>query len=307
MYLAALRAGEELAKRLNDEDYAKRCRKIYDSGSQKIATLFNGEFYEQIEDPKHPKAIGVGKGCYIDQVMGQFWSNQVGLGRLYNAEHQKSALRALWKYNYVPEYGEFRQGFKEGRHYATQGDSGLLMCTWPNGGLRDDFKKHWQYAYFNEFMTGFEYQVAAHMIAERDSDLVRNGLAITRAIHDRYSATRGRNPYNEIECSDHYARAGASYGVFLALCGFHFDQELGLIQFDPVIQTDHFKAPFITSDGWGTYEQKKGITTITLHHGKLRLDQIQLAGKTPSELKLNGKPVTLPKLNMKAGDVLTMG
>jgi non-lysosomal glucosylceramidase len=48
------------------------------------------------------------------------------------------------------------------------------MCTWPQGGLRDDFTKHWQYAYFNECMTGFEWQAAAHMVQEgvpiRDAD-----------------------------------------------------------------------------------------------------------------------------------------
>jgi hypothetical protein len=31
---------------------------------------------------------------------------------------------------------------------------------------RVKFKKHWQYAYFNECMTGFEWQVAAHMVQE---------------------------------------------------------------------------------------------------------------------------------------------
>jgi len=59
-------------------------------------------------------------------------------------------------------------------------------------------------------MTGFEYQVAAHMIWE---GLVLEGLAITRTIHDRYHAAK-RNPYNEVECSDHYSRAMMSYGVF---------------------------------------------------------------------------------------------
>jgi len=306
MYLAALRAGEELAKRMDDSAYAKRCADIFALGSHKINSLFNGEFYEQIEDPKHTGAIGVGKGCYIDQVMGQFWSNQVGLGRLYKPEHQKTALRSLWKYNFVPEYGAFRQEFKKGRHYAGQGDSGLLMCTWPKGGLRPNFKKHWQYAYFNEFMTGFEYQAAAHMIAERDPDLVRNGLAITRAIHDRYSDKLGRNPYNEIECSDHYARAGSSYAVFLALCGFHFDQAIGLLRFDPVLTAGKFKVPFITSEGWGTYEQQDGHAKISLHYGTLRLDQIELGQRTPSTLQLNNKAINLPALNMQAGDILTM-
>jgi non-lysosomal glucosylceramidase len=308
MYLASLRAGEELALAMGEDDFAKTARDIFRKGSENIAALFNGEFYEQQEDPKHLNAIGVGKGCYIDQAMGQFWANQVGLGRLYNAEHQKSALRALWKYNFVPEYGSFRKGFKEGRHYAITGDSGLLMCTWPKGGLRPDFKKHWQYAYFNEFMTGFEYQAAAHMVAERDDDLVQNGLAITRAIHDRYSAKRGRNPYNEIECSDHYARAGSSYAVFLALCGFEYDQGKGRLAFDPVIQKDHFRAPFTTSKAWGTYEQKDGKATLTITHGTLVLNQIDLAlfkGRQP-KASLNGKPVGIRNLNMSEGDVLTL-
>ncbi|MGC4013545.1 MAG: GH116 family glycosyl-hydrolase [Luteolibacter sp.] len=145
MYLGALRAGEELARAAGDAEFSAQCRSIYEMGSKNIAKLFNGEYYVQIEDPAHPEAIGVGTGCYIDQVMGQFWANQTGLGRLYQADHQKSALRALWKYNFITDYWTFRKGFPNGRFYGTDGDYGLLMCTWPKGGLREDFKKHWQY------------------------------------------------------------------------------------------------------------------------------------------------------------------
>jgi uncharacterized protein (DUF608 family) len=306
MYLAALRAGEELATDAGDAEFAKTARTIYEKGRENIAKLFNGEFYEQIEDPKHLNKIGVGKGCYIDQVMGQFWANQTGLGRLYHASHQKSALRALWKYNFVPDYGPFRKGFSLGRHYASGGDAGLLMCTWPKGGLRPDFMKHWQYAYFNEFMTGFEYQAAAHMVAEGDDDLVQHGLAITRAIHDRYCAKLGRNPYNEIECSDHYARAGASYGVFLAACGFHFDQAKGLLRFDPVLQKDNFKAPFLTSEAWGTFTQTAKDASLTLTHGTLRLKSVELPAFAGKKLRmsLNDQPAPEGELNLKKGDTL---
>ncbi len=306
MYLAALRAGEEMAREMGDAKLAGELRDIHAMGAKNIEKLFNGEFYEQIEDPAHLNKIGVGKGCYIDQVMGQFWANQTGLGRINNAGHQKSALRALWKYNFVPEYGAFRQGFPQGRHYATRGDSGLLMCTWPKGGLRDDFKKHWQYAYFNEFMTGFEYQAAAHMVAERDDDLVLHGLAITRAIHDRYSAARGRNPFNEIECSDHYARAGASYAVFLALCGFHFDQSKGLLRFDPVIQKENFKTPFTTSEAWGTFEQATNHAKLTVTHGRLRLKSVELPAFNGKSMRmtLNGQAVPEAEIQLAAGDVL---
>jgi uncharacterized protein (DUF608 family) len=306
MYLAALRAGEELAREAGDEPFATTARKVYERGRTNIGKLFNGEFYEQQEDPAHLDKIGVGKGCYIDQVMGQFWANQTGLGRLYDADHQKSALRSLWKYNFVPDYGPFRQQFKLGRHYATPGDRGLLMCTWPKGGLRPDFTKHWQYAYFNEFMTGFEYQAAAHMVAERDEDLVEHGLAITRAVHDRYSAAHGRNPYNEIECSDHYARAGSSYAVFLAVCGFHFDQAKGLLRFDPVILKHRFRAPFLTSEAWGTFTQTTEGASITLTRGTLRIRTVELpafAGKS-FRRSLNGSSAPDAEIQLSAGDTL---
>jgi len=39
--------------------------------------------------------------------------------------------------------------------------------------------------------------------------MVMEGLAVERAVHDRYHAAK-RNPWNEVECGDHYARSMAS-------------------------------------------------------------------------------------------------
>ncbi|HAR66764.1 MAG TPA: hypothetical protein DCR55_11190 [Lentisphaeria bacterium] len=199
-----------MVKRVEDTEFEALCRDLFDKGSKNIEALYNGEYYVQEEDPAHPDAIGVSQGEYIAQVIEQFWANQLGRGRLHNQDHIQSALNALWKHNFVTDVAAFRETFRKGRFYACDGDAGLIMCSWPNGGIRDDFMNHSQHDYFNECMSGFEYQAAAQMIAEGTPKLITQGLAITRAIHDRY-APKKRNPYNEFECSDHYARAMASH------------------------------------------------------------------------------------------------
>lgn len=300
LYIAALRAGEEMAKCVGDTAFEVLCRDLYQKGSQNIEKLYNGEYYVQQEDPAHPEAIGVGKGVYIDQVIGQFWANQVGLGRLYNEQHIQSALNTLWKHNFVSDVASFRNTFRKGRFYAWSGDAGLIMCSWPNGGLRDDFMNHWQYDYFNECMSGFEYQVAAHMIAEGTPDLIMKGLAITRAIHDRYAPEK-RNPYNEIECSDHYARAMSSYAVFLAACGFDYDGPAGMIGFDPVIHPENFRAPFTAAEGWGTFSQSIGKgelkAELSVNWGSVKLQTIHL---NPHGMEVKEVEVTIDGKKLEA-------
>jgi hypothetical protein len=107
--------------------------------------------------------------------------------------------------------------------------------------------------------------------------LVEKGLAIARMIHDRYDAFR-RNPFNEIECSDHYARSMASYGVFLAACGFDYHGPKGHLAFAPRLTPEKFRAPFTAAEGWGTFSQERvGPSqrhTIEVRWGQLRLKSL---------------------------------
>jgi len=283
LYLACLRAGAAMAAEMGDEPFVKRCTTIAERGSKRmVERLYNGEYFIQILDPGHAKAINTNDGCHIDQVFGQSWAFQVGLPRVLPEVQTKAALEALWKYNFTPDVGPYRRDFKSipgGRWYAMPGEGGLLMCTWPKGGAE---KAKGQGAdpgfvgYFNECMTGFEYQVAAHMIAE---GLVEKGLAVTRMIHDRYHAAK-RNPYNEVECSDHYARSMASYGVFLAACGFTYHGPKGHLGFAPRLTPADFRAAFTAAEGWATFSQKLGPNgqnaTIALKWGKLKLRTLAL-------------------------------
>jgi hypothetical protein len=126
-------------------------------------------------------------------------------------------------------------------------------------------------------MSGFEHQVASHMIAE---GMVTEGLAVTRAIHDRYRAEK-RNPYNEVECSDHYARAMASYGSFISACGFTCDGPKGMIGFAPRFGQQDFKAAFTAAEGWGSFSQKQAKDSLEaaleVKCGTVKLATIRLA------------------------------
>jgi hypothetical protein len=139
--------------------------------------------------------------------------------------------------------------------------------------------------YFNECMNGFEYQVAGHMIWE---GLVQEGLAVTRAVHDRYSASR-RNPYNEVECGDHYARSMASYGVYLAACGFEYHGPKAHIGFAPRLTPENFKAAFTSAEGWGTFSQNKQKAELVLQYGKLRVKTLSLAKRKITKVIVNGQ------------------
>ncbi len=136
------------------------------------------------------------------------------------------------------------------------------------------------------------------MIAE---GLVEEGLAVSRAIHDRYDAGR-RNPYNEIECSDHYSRAMASYGAFLAACGYESHGPHGHLGFAPKVRDGDgqtFKCAFTAAGGWGSYEEKMegaGLeAAVAVKWGAVRLTSLGLdfpVGTTTVMATLDGAPVT---------------
>lgn len=292
LYLASLAAAVEMAKAMQDINAVKKYSSILEAGKINIEKLFNGEFFIQNEDPKHKKAIGIGSGCYIDQVFGQSWAFQLGLGRLYNKEMIQTSLESLWKYNFVPDMGLLRDSISpknNGRPYALAGDAGLVMCTWPKGGKRDDWEKHWQFGYFNEVMTGFEHQLASHMIWEGKLDY---GFSLVKAIHERYGTTK-RNPYNEIECSDHYSRAMASYGAFIAACGFTYNGPKRQLGFAPKVNPENFKAAFTATEAWGSIQQTRTVTSQTnslkIAYGTLQLQEIEMVlanGKIASNIKV---------------------
>ncbi len=291
LYLGALAAGKAMALEVGDHDFARECDEILKRGQNNIVKeLYNGEYFIHKPDPSHPNAINTNDGCHIDQVLGQSVAFQAGIGeRIIPEDECRSALKSIWKYNYAPDaymYQKQHEFIKGARIYATLGEAGTIMCTWPKGGAeravpgmdqRDAESETWlgPGGYFDECMNGFEYQVASHMINE---GLLKEGLAITKSVHDRYNAKK-RNPYNEIECGDHYSRSMASYGVYNAVCGYDHHGPKRMLSFNPKINPENFKAAFIVAEGWGSFSQKRGngsqINLLEIKYGNLRINTFE--------------------------------
>jgi hypothetical protein len=297
-----------MAQEVGDAEFAARCRKVFEAGSQNTVTrLFNGEYFiQQVDLQKFPKHQ-YGDGCLADQLFGQGWAHQVGLGYLYPQDKVRAALKAIWTYNWAPDIGPQSAAHPPGRWFARPGEAGLFTCTWPKS-------KHLgpqAVPYRDEIWTGIEYQVAGHMAWE---GLTTEALAICRGIHERYHPLK-QNPWNEVECGDHYARALASYGVFLGLCGFACHGPRGELGFAPRLTPENFRTAFTTAEGWGTYDQKFQSSAfksqISLKWGTLRLKTLALtppAGAAPKRCAVSrkGAPVAATLTRQKGRWLVTL-
>lgn len=228
-YLGALRAGEEMSKYLGDKEFAKKCRRLFESGSAWTdKNLFNGEYYiQQVRPPMKIENINpllpagqasrdwanpdfqLGKGCLVDQLVGQYMAHVCGLGYLVNPANIAATLQSIMKYNYRENMWSH---FNHLRSYVFDDESALLMAGYPYE------RPEYPFPYYNEVMTGFEYVAAIGMLYEGQTD---NGLLCISNIRNRFDGLK-RNPFDEIECGHHYARAMASWAAPLAMSGFHY-------------------------------------------------------------------------------------
>jgi len=306
-YLGALRAGEEIARRLGDQDAADTYRRLFESGRAWIdQNLFNGEYYIQDVRPdaaslsSHGAHVSIGgqdrdpktgwpkyqfgTGCLSDQLIGQWMAEIVGLGKLLDPQNIRKALSSVFRYNWRADLTEHAN---PQRIYALNDEAGLLLCTWPRGG-----RPAFPFPYSDEVWTGLEYEVASHLIYE---GFVEEGVAVVKAARARHDGTR-RNPWNEFECGNHYARAMSSYALLLALSGFHINAAEGRLSFAPRVHTEDFRCFFSTNTGWGLYSQsvrgRAAAVSLEIRYGSVVLKSLNLPFKLTSAVAtLNGSTI----------------
>lgn len=262
-YLGALRAGEEMARIVGDNSSAIEYRKLFERGSQWIdENLFNGEFYIQeirglpanqiaphlrggmgAEGTENPQ-YQVGKGCLIDQLLGQYLAHVANLGPLVSPAHVHTTLRSLYRYNYKRTLVDHDN---VERTFALNNEAAMVICDYGNAP-----RPRIPFPYFAEVMTGFEHAAAALMIY---SGMVDEGVECIHNIRARYDGEK-RSPWDEAECGHHYARAMASWTSFVALSGFQYDGAEASVVALPRVPYRKFKCFWSTATGWGTFSYR---------------------------------------------------
>lgn len=305
LYLAALLAGAEMAEAMGNPKAAAEYREIFKSGQAKYdKMLFNGSYYTQkvsesakaYTDPsgRHTPAgrpkYQYGHGCLSDQLLGQWTAHVAGLGYVLPQKHVAKAMESVFKYNFKADLSEHQC---VQRVYALNDEAGLINCSWPKG-KREKFP----FPYSDEVWTGIEYQVAAHLIYE---GMIDEGLAVVNGIRERHDGL-ARNPWNEFECGDHYARAMASWSVLLALSGQFYDGRAKRLTMKPLVNKNNFNCIYTAADAYGQYSQTvdKGKVKIAVDCRAGRIGLAELAiqyplARAPKTIKvrasLNGKAV----------------
>lgn len=324
LYLAALRAAEEMAIVEGELELAARYRTIFESGQKFMnEKMWNGEFYfhlypvgmngnvgikngfklpTEIDDnaESYIKAFNEGKSGYLpgtacdaQQLFGQNWANQLGLGYILSPEKCKIAAKSIFKYNWTPDIATIYDFEKpNARILAAKGEAAMINGGWTKEQPRSFENTHDK----TNVWTGLEYEAACDMINE---GLLDEALVSIHSIHDRYDGTK-RSPWNEVEGSDHYSRAMHSWNILLTISGFTFDGPAGKLGFAPRLNPEDFKSFFSAAEGWGTISQKitgdKQEQQIEVKWGLLELKELKF--RLVNDLKtanvtvlVNGKPI----------------
>ena len=304
MYMAALKACEQMAIIVGDQKSADNYRAIWTVGiknqNEQLWDEKLGHYKEKSEFLEGKKVMT--DATSIDMLLGQWWANQLNLGQLYPVDRTMQSLAKIYKNN---KYTDTGSGYKATfRDFLGTGDTGWFMNTFPGAPPENSIY------YYHEVMSGFEYAAASAML---QYGMLEEGLDIIASIAERYDGRfRGEgevhlannscvfgtgSPFGEDECGDFYTRAMSSWSALLALQGFIYDGPKQTIGFKPTWQPEDHASFFTTSKAWGlfsqTQSQSEQTAEIAVKFGTAQIKNIVLATpdkKTASKItvKLDG-------------------
>lgn len=289
-YITALRASAAMATLMKDSknasmflDRAKLSATNYDK------ICFESDFGYYIADVTSKDCkYSYGPGCFVDQICAAGLSLACGFGYLMDETHEKSARKAIVANNIVtmPPFNDLQKHF-------FPGDTGITVCTYPNGKLGDGMM------YENLVSSGFTSPVIAGLIFDDNLD---DATKVTGFIRQRHDG-RNRSPWNEPECNLLYSRAMAHWNLLDQSCGFAFDATTGALKVVPTSsvvawnKNGHaFNALVVLPNGWGQYVLSKNGRTasLTSQCGTLQFSSLRISiNATAVTATLGGQAVNV--------------
>ena len=299
MYLTALKAAAEMAEVVGDGEAAKLYREIFAKGFRWTdENLFNGKYFVHKVDVKDKSVLfpyedavktywnaekqeikyQIQDGSIIDQMLGQWHADILGLGDVFAPDKVQTALQSMMENNFKASMREFVNPW---RLYCLNDEAGTIMCDYPAGTVKPIIP----ITYSEETMTGFEYAFAGLLMSR---GFVEDGIRVVKAIRDRYDGKK-RNPWNEIECGSNYARSMASFALLPILSGFRFDMVQGRIAFAPKVEEAHFRCFWSVASGYGEYTQCADGAQLTVFEGKVQLSGFGIPNaQAVKEVRIDG-------------------
>ena len=225
----------------------------------------------------------LGEGSAIDQMLGEWHGGISGLSEIFDPEKKRTALRTMMENNYHPTFRHFTNPW---RNFYLNDEAGSVICEYPRGAHKPAIPA----PYTEETMHGFEYSFAGLLL---QNGFYEDALKVIRGVRDRYDG-RKRNPYNEMECGNNYARSMAAFSFLPILTGMVFDLPRHTLGFAPRMLPGEasFRAFFAIGEAWGTVEREKEILRIRFTEGSLPVNTLFLPDFTEvSEVRIDGEKV----------------
>jgi uncharacterized protein (DUF608 family) len=283
MWLATLRAAEEMAALMRDKQRTAAYRELFARGRDTVEnTLWNGQYYGLGEDAN-------ARVCFADALNGQWYADMLGLGDLLDAKRVQETLASIFRYNHPATPYGIVNGFIPGQGIDYPEQAGYFQTqaasVWP----------------------GTTFAVASLGLYRGFHD---EPLAAAKEVHDNYENNLG-NLWNMRESNDaesglpmawpFYYRPMSAWSVLLGLEGFRYGRPAASLTIAPPAGISELRAPVIMPGAMVTLDFTRGVTKrrlgITTRRGILHLAEVSVPkeddGEKPAyKVKKNGEQLT---------------
>jgi hypothetical protein len=253
-WLCALSCAAQAAEALNDLESLARYRNMFHEARIAMEDqLWNGKYYRLYKDrgdiSRKPSSS---EGCLTDQISGQWFAHQIGLGLLLDKDRTRSALQSILKLSY-------------------RSDFGLRNCSWPGNRFFTDIDRDVWVDQGNTCWSGVELAFASFLLYQ---GYYEEAIAVTKTVDTRY---RENGLYfDHQEFGGHYFRPMSAWSILNGLLGLVIKREE--IAFDPQLKTGSFKLFFASTSGTAHYICAQGKVTLHCLSGEILFSWISITG-----------------------------